>query len=303
MMTTIMVTGMVILMALALLVVVFGYVISTVSVKIRRQTLEEARKWQEEHYDLSWYDGLEKEDYTVTGWEDYVLHVQHLKNPSGAERLILISHGYSDNRFGALKYAKMYLDLGFDVIVYDLRGHGANAKTFCTYSIREARDLDALIRDCRTRCPEMKVFGIHGESLGAATSVACLKYEPEIDFVVSDCAFSDITEVFKHMMHGLHLSEKLVDTASIFDKIWYGYSLDEMRPIEGLEKNKIPILFLHGEEDDFVLPEHSEKLCAATGGTGELHLIPGAGHAESVLKEPELYREYVEGFLRKTGAL
>ena len=29
----------------------------------------------------------------------------------------------------------------------------------------------------------------------------------------------------------------------------------------------------------------------------ELHLIPGAGHAESALLQPELYREYLYGFL------
>ena len=39
-----------------------------------RQTLEEAIRWQGEHYDISFFDSLEKEEYTVKGYEDYILH-------------------------------------------------------------------------------------------------------------------------------------------------------------------------------------------------------------------------------------
>ncbi len=106
----------------------------------------------------------------------------------------------------------MYLELGFNVILYDLRGHGENAKTYCTYSIRERLDLNVLIND-------------------------------------------------------------------------------------SLKDNKIPILFIHGEEDDFILPWNSRVMREATAGYSEIHLIPGAGHAESVLKAGEDYKKYVKEFL------
>ena len=299
MMAAIMV-GMIIL---TLLLVIVGYLLASFALRIRRRPLAEVRKWQEEHYDLSWYDGWEKENYTVPSFDDYILHVQRLVNPAETGRYVLISHGYSDNRFGALKYAKMYLDLGFHVIVYDLRGHGENEKTFCTYSIREGKDLDVLIRDSRTRYPDVSVFGIHGESLGAAASVSCLQYGPQVDFAVSDCAFSEILSVMKGVMRAAGHSEKLVEAASIFDKIWYGYMPDEMRPIDALKENKIPMLFLHGEQDKLVVPEHSEKLSRETQGYRELYLIPGAGHAESVIIAPDLYRQHVESFLENIGVL
>ena len=40
-------------------------------------------------------------------------------------------------------------------------------------------------------------------------------------------------------------------------------------------------------------------MAAAAGDRGELCLIPGAGHAESVLKEPEMYEEALRAFLGK----
>ena len=171
-----------ILLAAAALMTGMGFFLAHFSMTIRRQTLEEARKWQEEHYDISWYDDLKKENYLYTSYDGYDLHVQLLLNARNADRCVLISHGYTDNHIGSLKYTKMYLDLGYNVLLYDLRGHGENQKTFCTYSIRESRDLEGLIRDARKRYPQFKTFGIHGESLGSATSAACMQYHPDIDW-------------------------------------------------------------------------------------------------------------------------
>ena len=298
-----MLTAVIVFSAVLLLFVALGFALAIFSMSIRRQTLEEAWTWQKAHYDLSWYDPLEKEDYTVTMKDGYVLHVQLLRNPAPTDRYILISHGYTDNHVGSLKYTKMYLDLGFHVVLYDLRGHGSNEKTFCTYSIRESGDLLELIRDCRGRYPDARVFGIHGESLGSATSIACLRAKPPIDFVVADCGFSEITSVMAAGLRGMHLPGWLVHWASVCAKIRYGYFYHSMRPIDSLADNRIPILFVHGEEDDFILPQHSLNMQQATKGFSELFLVPGAGHAASVLTDPEGYKEHVQAFLQKVGAL
>ena len=290
-------TAVIIAVLILALLMGLGFFLAKIPMTGRRQTLEEARAWQEEHYDLSWYDPLEKTDYTVKSRDGYILHAQFLKNPGDTDRYILISHGYTDNRFGALKYAYMYLELGFNVIVYDLRGHGLNEPAICTYSIRESQDLLAMIQDSRDRFRNMAILGIHGESLGAATSVAVLKEKPPVDFVVADCGFSDIVPVLKGAMKGMHLPGFLVYLVSVCARIRYGYSFREMRPIESLRENHIPILFIHGAEDSFILPEHSERMKAATKGYAELHLIPGAGHAISVLTDPKAYQAIVRKFL------
>ena len=288
----------IIAVVLLILLVCIGFFFAGYSMTIRRQTLDEARAWQEAHYDLSWYDPLEKEDYTVTSYDGYVLHAQFLRNPEPTDKYILISHGYTDNRFGALKYAKMYLDQSFHVIVYDLRGHGLNDPTFCTYSIRERKDLLAMIQDSRQRWPDMALFGLHGESLGAATSIAVLEEYPPVDFVVSDCGFSEITSVLKGGLKQMHLPGFITELASVCAKIRFGYSYDEMRPIDSLMGNRIPILFIHGAEDSFITPEHSRKMMKDTEGYAEVHLIPGAGHAQSILTDPVTYRQLVSSFLK-----
>ena len=288
----------IIIAVLVILLIALGFFLANFSMNgKKRQTLEEARIWQEEHYDISWYDPMEKTDYTVTSYDGYILHAQFLKNPGDTNRYVLISHGYTDNRFGSLKYAFMYLEQGFNVILYDLRGHGLDEPTFCTYTVRERKDLLAMILDSRERYPNASLFGLHGESLGAATSIAVLEEKPPVDFVVSDCGFSDIVPVLKVGLKGMHLPGFLVDIASVCARIRFGYSFSEMRPIDSLKENTIPILFIHGAEDSLILPEHSERMKEATKGFADLHLIPGADHAMSILTDPGSYRKYVADFL------
>ena len=264
-----------------------------------RQTLDEAMQWQSERYDTSFYDELEKSDYEVAGYEGYTLHVELLKNPKATDRYVIISHGYTDNRMGALKYVPMYLDLGFNCIIYDLRGHGENERTFTTYGILESEDLLCIVKDTRERYPQLTELGLHGESLGAATTITALKGKPDVDFVVADCGFSDIENVLKEGYRNAGVPTFLVDVASIGARIRYGYSIKSMRPIDSLDSNQIPVLFIHGEADDLILPQNSIDMYERTAGMKELQLIPKAGHAESILVDPVSYHKYVREFIEK----
>ena len=264
----------------------------------KRQTLEEAGGWQADHYDISWYDVIEKKSYILKSFDGYELHVELLLNKKPSDDYVIVTHGFTDNRLGALKYARIYLDLGYNVVIYDLRGHGENEPSICTYTIRERKDLRDLIKDTRRRHPDLRRLGIHGESLGAATSIAVLNYQPDIDFVVSDCAFSDLRNVLKEAVKAMHLPEQLVDLAGFFMKLRYKVSFDDMRPIDSLARNRIPIMFMHGQDDSLISPMNSADMYQVTEGLKELHFFPGAPHAESVLVSPESYADIVKEFLK-----
>ena len=267
------------------------------------QTKAYARAWQEDHYDLSWYDPLKKSVFKVTAPDGYKLWAQRLVNPVPAERCVIISHGYTDNHFGALKYAKNYLDLGFDVVVYDLRGHGYNKRTYCTYTVRERKDLLAVIKAVKERWPQYKILGLHGESLGAATSVACLEKKPPVDFVVADCGFSEIKSVLKGSLKKMRIPGRMLRLTAQWARLRCCCSYKDMRPIDSLKDNTVPILFFPGTADELIAPRHSVNMAKETKGYTEIHLIKDAVHAQSVLKEPENYREYLTDFLRKCGII
>ncbi len=278
----------------------------TLSVKLaefvmngKRQTLEEAYKWQSDHYDTSFYERAEKTEYTVEGYEGYLLHAVFMKCPQPSQKYMILTHGYSDNRFGMLKYARIYMDLGYNCVIYDIRGHGVNEATFTTYGIRESEDLRCMIADTRKRYPDISQLGLHGESLGAATTATVMKFKPEVDFAVCDCGFADIDNVIRGGAKAGHMPGFFADLADFGSRIRYHYSLKKMRPIDSLDDNEIPMLFIHGAADTFILPSNSKRMAERTKGYSEFYTIPGAGHAKSVLTDYDQYAAYVTEFLKK----
>ena len=263
----------------------------------KRRTLSDSYEWQSSRYDTSFYNDLEKNEYTIEMDDGYIVHAEFLKNPSASNKYIILSHGYSDNRMGSLKYARMYLSLGFNCIIYDLRGHGENAKDLTTYGIKEGKDLATIIADTRTRYTSISQLGIHGESLGAATTISSLKYKPNVDFAVSDCGFSDIENVLKGGLNASNIPSFVFDIANIGTGILYGYNLYDMRPIDSLTDNSVPILFVHGENDASIIPKNAYDMYDKNTSFDEIYIMHDAAHAESVLVDLETYKNVVQSFL------
>lgn len=260
-------------------------------------TLDEQISWEKQHGMWGEFDSYEKEEYIVKGYNDYDLHVTLVKNPVQTDKYVIISHGFRSNRYGAVKYVDVYMDLGFNCIIYDLRDHGENAKTAVSLGQFESEDLYKLIEDTYNRYGDIKL-GLHGESMGAATSLMVLAKKPKLDFVVADCGFSNLYDMIKTGYDVAKIGFVL-PCVNLAVKLKYGYDMKKTSPRDALIGNEIPICFIHGEADTSILPENSEVNKAATAGYSEIHLIPGAAHAQSrqVLGEAE-YRSIIENFFK-----
>ncbi len=263
----------------------------------KRPTLKEAWEWQSARYDTSFYEGLQKADYLVAGHDGYQLHVQLLQNPNPSDRYVIFTHANTDNHIGSLKYVPLFLDMGYNCVLYDMRGHGEDEPTFCTYGILEGKDLAELVKDTRKRYPDIAELGLHGESRGGSTTIEALAYKPDVDFAISDCAFADMESAMRQKFKTMRLPEFLVPLVNVGIRVLYGYSIYDMRPIEALDSNTIPILFVHGDADATVPPQSARELYERAKGTRELHYFAGADHAESMLVAPQEYREVVASFL------
>lgn len=259
-------------------------------------TLDKEISWEKEHGLWGNYDSYEKEEYTVKGYKDYELHVTLVKNPVETDKYVIISHGFKSNRYGAVKYVDSYMDLGFNCIIYDLRDHGENKKTTLSLGQFESEDLEKLIEDSYSRYGNIKL-GLHGESMGAATSLMVLAKKPKVDFVVADCGFSNLYDLL-HAAYDVAKVGTVLPSVNIEMKLRYGYDLKKTSPKDALVGNEVPVCFIHGEADTFILPENSQVNKAATAGYSELHLVPNAAHAQSreVLGEAE-YRGIIGDFL------
>ncbi|MBQ6478664.1 MAG: alpha/beta hydrolase [Erysipelotrichaceae bacterium] len=226
------------------------------------------------------------------------------EHPKG-NKAAIIAHGHTANRYADLKYADLFYKAGFHVVIYDERHFGASSGEICTLGQEEAKDLRDIFRYTKERFGEDCSIGLHGESMGAATSLLVLKYIRP-DFVIADCPFADSVVLFKEFVRkdlGI-FSSLVVWTVCQIARIRYRYNVKETSPIAVVRNSDVPICFMHGTADTLIDCHHSRDMYAVCrNGNSELHLFEGAEHARSIVSDPEAYEAILRDFLKNCAML
>ena len=260
-------------------------------------SLEEEKKWEYEHGLWGNYDQIPCTNYMVVGKDGCVLHCEYAEANPGSRKVVILTHGYTSNRYGMVKYVGVYARLGFNCILYDCRGHGENVPAPCSIGNLEAADLLQVIEYAYRRFGEEIELGLHGESMGSSASLSVLKYHPKVKFVVADCGFASLYDLMKVIYGRRHLAFLRTPTNFMMRKL-YHIDMRKTCARDALKGNQIPICLIHGTDDTFIPVENSDELADATAGYQEVHKIKGADHAKarSVIGEDK-YLQIVKEFL------
>lgn len=80
--------------------------------------------------------------------------------------------------------------------------------------------------------------------------------------------------------------------------IMYGVDFNAVKPVENVpELAPRPILFIHGEEDDFTPLDHAYRLYEASQNPDDtLWIVPGADHVKAYVTSPAEYIDKVIAF-------
>lgn len=259
-------------------------------------------------YNIARWDTLVKFPLVLNSHYGYQLKGLLVENPHHADTTIVICHGIGCNKWLMMRYADLYLDLGFNVVLYDQRAHGESGGAFCSYGYFEKYDLQQMVDTIATIEPG-GVIGAHGESMGAATvlqhagmvNVNLPDSMPHISFYIADCPYSDLKAEFAYRLKAeYHLPDVgIVDMASLWSRLLYGFWFGDVSPIAHIQNVKVPILFIHGDADTYVPTSMSEALYAKKPAPKMLYLSPGANHAKSYIVNRAEYRSKVKEFLGK----
>ncbi|MDY0393368.1 alpha/beta hydrolase [Virgibacillus halophilus] len=87
----------------------------------------------------SWYDKQEKEVLEMTSYDDLELKAKFIKNDT--DKLVILVHGFRNTGDDMGKYAKLYHDMGFSVLLPDARGHGKSAGDYIGYGWHDRLDI------------------------------------------------------------------------------------------------------------------------------------------------------------------
>ena len=133
--------------------------------------------------------------------------------------------------------------------------------------------------------------------MGAATvMMASAKELPEnVVCVLADCGFSSPKEIISKVLKDLRLPKGIFYPLIRLGAIVYGgFDIESYSPEEAMKKCTLPMLFIHGNSDDFVPSYMSEKLYdACVSKSKSICLIKGAGHGLAYPKDKDGYVEFL----------
>ncbi len=291
-----------ILVLLIIAVVVLSFVLARMMLEPKRYTWDscKAREIERGVYTFD-IDKSEHEDLTIKSWDGYELSAKFIPAPDGnKEKFVIITHGHTYTLYGSAKYLSVFNRLGYNALIYDDRGHGANKRVPVTMGYKEHRDLNCVVEYIYERFGKSVSIGLHGESMGSAISNMILAVRQDFDFVVSDCGYYDLEGYCRMLIKSwFHMPVFLVSTARILIRLLYGFDVREVSPVRGLKDNLVPICFIHGKDDEFIDPVNAKLMYDEDRGYKELHLFEGAKHAMSFQSNPDKYFEVVKNFLEK----
>jgi fermentation-respiration switch protein FrsA (DUF1100 family) len=201
----------------------------------------------------------------------------------GGRASLLLFHGNAGNISHRLLHARLLVDAGLSVLLFDYRGYGRStgrADEAGTY--RDARAARAAL--LRQEGVDAKHLLYLGESLGGAVALALALEAPPRGLVLQS-AFTSVRDMAR-------LHYPFVPGGLVPDAYPSSRRIGELRA---------PLLVLHGDRDDIVPLAHGRALYDAAPEPKRLHVFPGLGHNDLVPAAGRAYAEAIAAWERSLG--
>ena len=227
---------------------------------------------------------LPHEDFYIDSFDGLKLHGRYYEYAPGAP-IELMFHGYRGTADRDLcGGVQRCFALHRSALVVDQRASSYSEGHVITFGIKEHKDchkwVDFMVEHFG---PEVKII-LTGISMGASTVLmaAGSPLPPQVKGVLADCGFTSAKEIIYKVIRQMKLPPKLLyPFVRLAAKIFGGFDLESFSALEAVQQATLPIIFFHGEDDDFVPCSMSEKNFEACASRKQLVLIPGAGHGLS----------------------
>ena len=215
--------------------------------------------------------------------------------------VIIYVHGLGGNRQKMLPLAATLYEHGYGAFLLDLRNHGDSGGSLTTLGYDEPRDIQAVVNFLLQQ-PDVNddQIGILGISLGAVTALRAAVQIPQLHAVVAQAAFTSIEE---NVASGVRQIAGLppfpfAPLVIFFGEQETGLNIGQVRPIDDIARiAPRAVLLLHGQQDQLLSPDNSQRLYDAAGEPKELVYLPSSPHGSINDDDLDLWEAHVVDFL------
>ena len=216
--------------------------------------------------------------------------------------IAIIMHGYRSNYCrdgnGGFKICTNY---GLNVLLPDQRAHGKSGGKTITFGIKERFDCVSWTDYLIDRFGEDTKIILVGLSMGASTVMMASDIAPQnVKGIIADCGFSSPKDILTEVAGQMKLPPKAAYFFTRLSARMFGsFDTEGASAVKSVANTDIPILFIHGENDDYV-PCHMSKTCFdACKSEKYLLTVPNASHGMSYYIDTDKYTDMVNEFLNK----
>ncbi|MBE6632999.1 MAG: alpha/beta hydrolase [Ruminococcaceae bacterium] len=238
-------------------------------------------------------------DLYVTSFDGLRLHGRFYEYAPNAPIEILF-HGYRGSAERDLSggVARCFA-LGRSALVVDQRAAGESEGHVITFGVLESRDCLAWANYVATElAPDVKII-LTGISMGAATvmMVAAEELPPQVVGILADCGYTSAREIIQKVMRDRKLPAPLLyPFVKLGARLFGGFDPDLRSPVSSLQNSRLPVIFFHGDTDDFVPHAMSLENYRVCSSEKRMVTVHGAGHGLCFPVDKEGYLQALREF-------
>ena len=193
---------------------------------------------------------------------------------------VVYLHGNSSCRAEAIEYVETVLSLGVTLMAIDFAGCGMSEGQYISLGWFEQDDVATVMEYLRST-GTVSTVGLWGRSMGAATALMFGHRDLSIAAMVLDSPFSSLPVLCRELsskidipIPGFLVSGALSMIRSSI-KSRANFDIYKVVPSEHVETCFIPAIFTAANDDDFILPSHTEQIHEKYAGDKNLIMVPG----------------------------
>ena len=242
---------------------------------------------------------LPSKEYRIQSFDGLDLYAKYYEYAPDAP-IELMFHGYRGNAERDLSGGvQRCFKLGHSAFIVDQRCSGKSGGNTITFGVNEHKDCLAWVDFiAKNFGPDAKII-LTGISMGASTVLMAAgnPLPSNVIGVLADCGYTSAKEIIQVVIKKLNLPAVLAyPFVWLGARIFGGFDLHAPQAIDAMKKCSVPVIFFHGEDDDFVPCYMSRANFDACSAKKMLITVPGAGHGLCYPVDPEGYLKAMQDF-------
>lgn len=233
-------------------------------------------------------NNIEYQDIELITEDGIKLSAWYTPPKNGA--VILVSHGYNDNRPESLHVLFAKNDYG--VLSWDFRAHGDSEGDFSTLGYYEQLDVEAAL-DFVLAQEGVEHIGAWGGSMGASTVLLTASQRTEIEAVVADSAYPSLEDVLKLNMP----IEFLHPLVKYFSESQTGAQIEDVNVEKAIGQiSPRAVFIIDGWYGGAILMNSPYRLYDSANEPKQIWVEEGVPHLGTYANNPKRYENRVINF-------